>query len=65
MEGWYLIVVNKEKIFVFLDALRESGITNMWGAVPYMQRQFPKLSEDEASKLLLEWMNTFNERHKK
>ena len=65
MEGWYLIVVNKEKIFVFLDALRESGITNMWGAVPYMQRQFPKLREDEAADLLFEWINSFNERHKK
>ena len=58
-------MADKEKVFVFLDNLRESGVTNMWGAVPYMQIKFPKLREDEAADLLFEWINSFNERHKK
>lgn len=53
----------KEKYFVFLDALRESGATNMFGACPYLIKGFPKLSEDETRKILIEWMDTFSERH--
>ena len=58
-------MTRKEKVFDYLDQLRESGVTNMWGAVPYIQDKFPKLNEDEASELLLEWIKTFDERHKK
>ncbi len=27
----------------FLDAIRESSITNMFGAIPHLQRHFPEL----------------------
>ena len=43
----------KEKIFEYLDRLRESGVTNMFG-----------LGRREAGDLLVEWMTTFEERHK-
>jgi hypothetical protein len=43
----------------FLDDLRESGITNMFGAVPYLIKSFPYLSRKEASDILKEWMETF------
>lgn len=49
--------------FDFLDDLRESGITNMYGAVPYLVQEFPELSKEEAKKILLSWMETFSERH--
>jgi len=52
----------KEQVFEFLDDLRESGVTNMFGAGPFIQREFG-LPKKQASKLLLEWMNTFGERH--
>ena len=32
----------------YLDALRESGETNMFGARPYQMREFPNSSKDEA-----------------
>lgn len=32
----------------FLDILRESGITNMFGVTPYLIREFKDLSEDTA-----------------
>jgi len=48
--------------FEYLDDLRESGVTNMFGAAPYLQEAFG-LSRYEARDVLLKWMETFNERH--
>jgi hypothetical protein len=53
-----------EKHLTFLDVLRESGVTNMYGAVPYLRKRFKKPSEEEAREILLYWMHTFTERHK-
>lgn len=47
----------------YLDELRESGDTNMFGARPYLMLEFPDLSKDEASKVLVYWMQSFSERH--
>lgn len=53
--------MNKEAMFLFLDDLRESGITNMWGAGEYLQEVF-EVTKIEARDVLLEWMKTFKER---
>lgn len=50
---------------VYLDELRESGETNMFGARPYLLGEFPDLSEREAAAVLVFWMTTFGERHGK
>mgnify|MGYP004451380943 FL=1 len=47
---------------IFLDSLRESGITNMFGATPYIEKRFGVNSE-EARRFLVTWMDTFEERH--
>jgi len=57
-------MADKEQIFEFLDNLRESGITNMFGAGEYLEAAFD-LDEREARALLVEWMKTFSERHRK
>ena len=49
--------MDKEKIFVYLDNLRDSGITNMFGAAPYIIEEF-RVPRDKAKLLLLEWMDT-------
>jgi hypothetical protein len=49
----------------YLDELRESGKTNMFGARPYLMREFPLLDKDDAGKVLSYWMKSFGERHKK
>ncbi len=49
----------------FLDALRESGGTNMFKAVPYILREFPETGELRASKILSYWMKTWGDRHPK
>ena len=46
----------------YLDALRESGVTNMFGAGSYLAAEFG-LSRKEAKDVLVHWMNTFAERH--
>jgi hypothetical protein len=56
--------MNKEEMFVYLDNIRESGKINMFGAAPYLAEAY-ELSRYEARDILLEWMQTFNERHKK
>lgn len=47
---------------VYLDNLRESGKTNMFGAGKYLVEDFG-LTMNEASEYLAHWMNTFEARH--
>jgi len=49
----------------YLDELRDSGVTNMLGAQPYLKREYPKLSKEDAGAILSYWMKTFSERHPK
>jgi hypothetical protein len=49
-----------ETYFTYLDLLKESGVTNMFGSVPYIQDQFG-VSQPEAKKIFKVWMDTFNE----
>ena len=42
----------------FLEELRESGETNMFGAAPYLQEEFG-LTKQEARAILSEWMRTY------
>ena len=53
----------KAEMFEYLDELRESGVTNMFGARPYLRRAFKGLTDQEAGDVLVEWMRTFSERH--
>ena len=52
-----------EEHLIYLDDLRESGVTNMFGAGQYLEDDFG-LSRDEAREILTYWMKTFSERHK-
>lgn len=45
--------------FLYLDNLRESGVTNMFGAGHYLQHA-RSLSETDARIVLLVWMDTFD-----
>lgn len=47
----------------FLDMLRESGVTNMYGSAPYVMREWPHLGREKAVKVVSYWMQTFAERH--
>jgi hypothetical protein len=45
----------------FLDDLRESGTTNMFGARPYLMAEFPDLSSKEAAAVVVYWMKSFGD----
>jgi len=44
--------------FEYLTDLRDSGVTNMFGAAVYLQRDFG-LSRQESRDILLKWMESF------
>ena len=48
--------------FDYLDDLRESGVTNMYGAGPYVQEEFG-LDRKEARDVVIAWMRTFSNEH--
>ena len=54
-----------EAMLEYLDRLRKSGVTNMFGATPYLRMEYPSLTQDEARKVLAFWMKTFSQRHPK
>jgi len=47
-----------EEILLYLNDLRESGITNMFGAGIYLQDEFG-LNRHEAKDALVYWMKNF------
>jgi len=51
-----------DEMFEFLDNLRESGVTNMFGAGPYLTKEFG-LGKKLAREILKRWMETFSKRH--
>jgi len=52
------MTIDKEEMFEYLNTLRETGVTNMFGAGPYLQQAFD-IDRREAKNILLEWMKTY------
>ena len=52
----------KQEYLDYLDNLRKSAITNMYGARPYLIKKYPELSKKQARQVLLYWMGNFNEK---
>jgi len=52
-EEWY-------EYYVYLEDLRQSGVTNMFGAGPYLQKAYG-LNPREARKVLGSWMDNYQE----
>ncbi len=54
--------ITQEEIeyFNYLNELRDSGETNMYGAGSYLERDF-SLDRQNARKILTTWMENFNE----
>ena len=42
----------------YLEELRQSGETNMYGATPYIMEEFG-MDKKEARSILSQWMNSF------
>ena len=50
----------RNEIYLYLEELRESGETNMFGAGVYLQKDF-ELSKDKAITYLSDWMKQYND----
>ena len=48
----------EDTMFTYLEGLRQSGVTNMFGAGPYLEREFG-LNRNEAKEVLLNWMKSY------
>lgn len=54
------ITEQEKEMFDYLNDLRASGLTNMFGASPYLVDEFD-IDKYEARKVLSKWMENFNE----
>ena len=54
------ITEQEKEMFDYLNDLRESGATNMFGASPYLVNEFD-IDKYEARKVLSKCMENFNE----
>ena len=52
------LTADKQSVFRYLVKLRDSGVTNMWGAAPYLEGAFD-ISSDEAGYWLTTWIKSF------
>jgi hypothetical protein len=50
-----------KQYFEYLETLRKSGSINMFGAGPYLQREFG-LTRHEARDVVLKWMESYRDR---
>ena len=53
----------EQEVLEFLNILRDSGDTNMFGATPYIKDEFD-LDSKESKRLLMLWMANFNDKGK-
>tara|TARA_R110000824_G_scaffold260606_1_gene449256 strand:+ start:1430 stop:1654 length:225 start_codon:yes stop_codon:yes gene_type:complete len=53
-----LTMDNEPKYFLYLDTLRNSGVTNMMGAIPYLLEEFEELDRAVATEILTLWMDS-------
>lgn len=51
----------EKRVFQFLNELRESGVTNMFGAASFIREEFEDIGEIESRQLLCCWMSNFND----
>lgn len=47
--------------YKYLEMIREMGIVNMYGATPYLVRNFTELDETTGRKVLASWMDNYSE----
>jgi hypothetical protein len=54
-----------EKYYITLEAIRRTGVVNMWGASPVLQECFPRLSDKTAQEILCNWIHNYDELNRK
>lgn len=65
MYNRYPIKEEWEEYYKFLEALRRTGVCNMYGAGVYLTKCFSNLTKLEATDILVNWIENYNELDKK
>lgn len=52
-------MATNNQYWLYLEDLRKSGITNMYGAAPYLAAEF-KIPMHTARAILVDWMNKYD-----
>ena len=62
----YPIREDWEEYYKTLEAIRRTGVVNMWGASPVLQECYPtKFTNNEAQEILCNWIHNYNELNQK
>ena len=51
----------RNEVYLYLEQLRETGETNMFGAAAYIEQHF-ELSKKDSRKYLMDWMRQYNKK---
>mgnify|MGYP003148047017 CR=1 FL=1 len=54
-------LADMDEYFQYLEDLKESGETNMYGAAPHLRREFG-LNRKESHDILEEWMGSYKDK---
>ena len=49
----------EKDVFLYLFQLQDSGVTNMFGAAPYLRRKFPLVEQERMEQLLSQWIQEY------
>ena len=49
---------SEDTMFTYLEGLLQSGVTNMFGAGQYLEREFGQ-NKNEAKQVLMDWMKSY------
>lgn len=61
MEEKYSIREDWEEYYKVLEGIRRTGVTNMFGAAPYLKEFCPELSREESNQILCNWIHNYDE----
>ena len=65
MEDKYPIREDWEDYYKTLEAIRRTGVCNMWGASVYLKECYPGMSDKESQEILCNWITNYNKLNEK
>lgn len=54
-----------EEYYKVLEGIRRTGVTNMFGAAPYLKEFCPELSEKLSQAILVNWISNYDKLNEK
>lgn len=60
MEKEYPIKEEWKDYYFTLEAIRRTGVVNMWGAAVYLKECYSEMTEQEAGEILCNWISNYD-----